>query len=140
MGKRGIRPSALPASPKLKFSFKHLDTHNGKFCLNAAKCTHEFWACLLQRMKEYSTWTVEEFRDQNNGLDRRHLIDFRETSEQNGFGTLDEENLGMEEAWQFSVKSAADCIWRVHGILQDDTFYVIWLDPCHRLFRKPFSC
>jgi hypothetical protein len=24
--------------------------------------------------------------------------------------------------------------------LQDDTFYVIWLDPCHRLYPKSFSC
>lgn len=94
----------------------------------------------MGRIKDYSTWTVESFRDQNNDLHRRHYIHFPATTEPEGFRNLDDENLGYEEGWQFSVIPDASCIWRVHGALLDDTFYVVWLDPCHRLYLKSFSC
>jgi hypothetical protein len=134
---RRVHPSVLPESPLLKFSFKHLDPDHPKFRID--ECPKEFWCALHRSIKHYSTWTVEQFRDENNNLEKRHPIYFQETSEPNGFG-IDEEQLDYEEAWQFSVIPVPTCIWRVHGILQEDTFYVVWLDRCHRLFRKPYSC
>lgn len=65
---------------------------------------------------------------------------FPETSQPEGFTNVDQENLALEEPWQFSVDPAPECIGRVHGLLQKDTFYVVWLDLCHRLFPKPYSC
>lgn len=103
-------------------------------------CPAEFSCELFARIKEYSSWTVEQFRDQNQNIEHRHTIYFPETSESKGFTSVVDEQLALEECWQFSVKPTPDCIWRVHGILQDDTFYIIWLDPCHRLYVKPFSC
>jgi hypothetical protein len=135
-----IRPSPLPPSPYLKFSFKHLDCSSEKFAVR--NCHREdFWHNLLLRIKEYSQWTVDQFRDQNHQTnEHRHTIHFPETSEPDGFTNVDQENLALEEPWQFSVNPVPECIGRVHGLLQEDTFYVIWLDPCHRLFLKPFSC
>jgi hypothetical protein len=127
-----VRQPELPESPRLRFSFKYLDLDHPKF--NAEACPREFWLELHRRIQEYSTWTVEEFRDQHNNLDHRHTIYFPETSEPNGFG-IDEENLDLEEPWQFSTRTAPECIARVHGFLQDDTFYVRWLDPNHLLYR-----
>jgi hypothetical protein len=37
-----------------------------------------------------------------------------------------------EEAWQFEI--TANEHGRVHGLLQDDTFFVVWIDPTHALY------
>ena len=37
-----------------------------------------------------------------------------------------------EAAWQFSI--SANEHGRVHGFLIDNVFYVVWLDPEHRLY------
>ena len=136
-----IRASPLPPSPTLRFSFKHLDFNTEKFCVR--NCDREFWYNLHCRIYGYSRWTVDQFRDQNQNnqnMEHRHTIYFPETSELGGFVNVDQENLALEEPWQFSVNPVPECIGRVHGLLQDDTFYVIWLDPCHRLYPKSFSC
>jgi hypothetical protein len=59
---------------------------------------------------------------------RNHQIKFSDTSEPNGFKTLNEQ-LKDKEAWQFEITKSIH--GRVHGILIDDVFYVIWIDPCH---------
>jgi hypothetical protein len=141
MGKKRVHADAIPASPTVKFSFKHLDLTHPKFSLN--NCCPEFWQALFVCLKLFSGWTVEQFTDQYN-QEHRHTIHFPETSEPGGFN-VDPDNLGMEQCWQFAVNpechATPDARWRVHGILaQDGTFYLIWLDPCHRLFPKAFSC
>ncbi len=73
------------------------------------------------------------FCDQNN-QERRHVIYFPETSEPHGFPNLKEEQLSYHESWQFCLTRERD--WRVHGILIDDTFYVVWLDPNHSLYGQ----
>jgi hypothetical protein len=43
--------------------------------------------------------------------------------------------LGYHVAWQFSVDPDIPyCHWRAHGILIDDTFFPVWLDPDHQLW------
>jgi hypothetical protein len=76
---------------------------------------------------------VGEFQDQNN-KEHRHVIDFESTTEKDGFIAapgMDPDQLAYLEAWQFGVCPGQD--WRVHGFIADDTFYVVWLDPLHRL-------
>jgi hypothetical protein len=115
----------------LRFSFRHLDLSHAKFQI--AQCSVGYFRVLMERIKEYSGWTVADFRDQNNN-EHRHVIDFLETSEPNGFtdAGIDEDQLAYNESWQFQLMQTEN--WRVHGILVDDTLYVIWLDPDHNLY------
>jgi len=122
----------------LRFSFKYLDVNHGSFAV--CDCDLAFFIELANRLKEYSTWTVEQFRDANNTIEHRHPIDFSDTSEKRGFPNIDPEEFADGENWQFAVSLSPSYIGRVHGVLLGDTFFVVWLDKCHRLYRKPWSC
>ena len=117
-----------PNAATLQFSFKHLDSTNPRFPLEA--CSAEFWMSLILEIHRYSQWTVDMFNDQNND-DHRHILVFEETSEPDGFAQLDTEQLAYLEAWQFAVGVQH---WRVMGFILDNIFYVIWLDPHHALY------
>jgi hypothetical protein len=91
-----------------------------------------------EKLQEYSTWKTSDFRNEDYG-DHRHKIYFPATSEPNGFQdvpNIDVEQLGSEEGWQFGIYDPGWqwSRWRVHGILIADTFFVVWLDPEHKLF------
>jgi hypothetical protein len=126
----GIPLPHLPEGERpLKFSFKHLDIGHPKF--NPAECSVGFYCALLDKIKEYSSWTVEGFCEAN-GNDRRHQIYFPETSEQQGFALLADEQFADTESWQFCLLQTRE--WRVHGFILADTFYVVWLDENHALY------
>lgn len=66
--------------------------------------------------------------------DRRHVIHFEKTTQKFGFieaPGVDEDQSNYSEPWQFGLRR--DRVWRVHGFLIDDTFYVVWFDPNHDL-------
>lgn len=72
--------------------------------------------------------------------ERRHLIDFKETYEPEGFSGIDPfgENVWTDEGWQFSlpgVRGEASGAWRVHGFIANDMFHIVWLDPEHKLYE-----
>lgn len=75
--------------------------------------------------------TVQEFRTNKSKSVRIHQIDFADTSEKDGFTTLNEQ-LRDQEAWQFQL--TANEHGRVHGILNGATFFVVWIDPGHQLY------
>jgi len=68
------------------------------------------------------------------------MIFFDETSEPEGFQNIpamDRDQAGYADGWQFSVypdQPWSD--WRAHGILIDDTFYIVWLDQNHALYPR----
>ena len=121
-------PIIQPELDSLRFSFKHLDLDSPKF--SAAHCTQEFFHAFMAGVRDLSLWTIEQFCDQNNN-EHRHIIWFPETTEPEGF-PVDREQLQYHECWQFQL--CRDELWRIHGILIDDTFYVVWLDPNHQLY------
>lgn len=132
----------VPGAPSigdlpLRFSFRHLDTAHPKFPLSC--CHSDFFCCLFITLGKFSKWRVSDFTDQNND-EHRHIIAFAQTTEPDGFQTLqgiDKEQLGFQEGWQFGVHPEVPYNqWRVHGILVDDTFYIIWLDPDHKLYLR----
>lgn len=129
---RGKIPAPIlqPATETLKFSFKHLDLSTDKFLVS--RCDEHFLRQLLQTIQDFSLWTIEQFCDQNNN-EHRHVIWFPDTTEPGGFINVEPEQLAYHESWQFQLSRAND--WRVHGILIDDTFYVVWLDPHHSLYN-----
>lgn len=87
----------------------------------------------MTRLALFSQWAQEDFCDQNN-KEHRHVIDFDETSEQQGFG-IDDDQLAYLEPWQFAVCPKTS--WRVHGFIAEDTFFIVWLDPLHNLYPIP---
>jgi hypothetical protein len=142
--KKRARPDPVPRielatveNKLLRCSFKHLDMTNPKF--DPSKCSAEYFCRLLAVVQRFSTWTVAQFIDQSN-KEHRHIIDFARTSEPDGFQNipgLDPDQIGYADGWQFSVYPEVP--WsdlRAHGILIDDTFYIVWLDPEHKLFPK----
>ncbi len=36
------------------------------------------------------------------------------------------------DAWQFQIET--NKYGRIHGIFIDDVFFIVWLDPNHRLY------
>ena len=118
-----------PDTRRLRFSLRYLDLGHSKF--SPQKCGADFYEAVLRQIQIYSEWEVEDFRDANN-KESRHAIDFSQTTEQLGFTNLEPEQLSLHEAWQFGINKRTQ--WRVHGILIDDTFFVVWLDPEHALY------
>lgn len=136
--KRRVRPSPVPPSPTLKFSFKHLDKTNPRYSVQ--KCCVDFYRYMVQELMRHSHFTVEQFREQNND-DGRHRHYFPDTSEPNGFTCLnDPEGLEQEEAWQIrlcpNIHRPPGNAWRIHGVLLADVFYVVWLDYDHALYEN----
>lgn len=127
------RPSPLDKKPDfrhIRFSFKYLDlVTNDKFGLHQLQ--EETVEKLLNRMKAISAMTLREFRtcDKDRAY-RIHDIKWERTTEENGFTCLNEQ-LRDEEAWQFMLGLKKG---RVHGLLIEETFFVVWLDPRHLLF------
>ena len=112
----------------LEFSFKYLDTDPEHFGL--PRCTVEFLRSLIETIQAFSHWKVSDFTDQNN-KDHRHITNFEITHHPEGFSTLDEDQLTYRDAWQFGLTKGQR--WRVHGLLIDNVFYIVWLDPDHLL-------
>ena len=137
---RGIpepRPDEIASKP-LRFSFKHLDTTHQKFAVT--NCDVGFLRSLLAALRKFSDWVVGDFVDQNNN-EHRHIIDFAATSETDGFvraPKINEDQLWQHDPWQFGIPTDdPSSRWRIHGILIDDTFFIVWLDPKHALFPDP---
>jgi hypothetical protein len=141
MGKKKPKPIWVyerAGGNHLRFSFKHLDLTSQKFPVSGCG-DPAFLLDLIGRMKEYSAWPVEQFRDNNNTAEHRHQIYFPATSEQR-FPGIDPDEFADAENWQFAVSATPGCLGRVHGVLLGDTFFVVWFDSCHRLYPKPGSC
>jgi len=75
-----------------------------------------------------------DFRTAGGKPLRSHAIDWSKTTRPAGFTHL---NLTLREqiaddAWQFSISS--NQYGRVHGFIVQSVFYVVWLDPEHKLY------
>jgi hypothetical protein len=129
-------PALEPDGIRLVFSFKHLDLTHPKFQLD--DCTAAYLRALLLQIKTYSEYTVEQFQNINHD-DSRHWNYWCDTTETDGFSNISEE-IQDEYAWQFAVfpksRVASERKWRAHGMLVDNVFYIVWLDPDHNLAPK----
>jgi hypothetical protein len=129
-------PQPVPTDQLLlRFSFKHIHLENDKF--HYSNCDLGYFVKLLECLRRYSTWKVEDFKNPNND-EHRHSIWFPDTTEPAGFANMpnvDSEQFGYEVGIQFEVcPDLKGTRWRVQGILIDDTFFVVWLDPNHLLY------
>jgi len=95
-------------------------------------------AACLNAFRRYSNYTVGQFTDFNHESDR-NTIDPERLRDQLADKMLDEQLLDSE-AWEFKVAPEATIpprsLWRAHGLRIGNVFYVIWLDPKHKLFES----
>jgi len=125
----GIK-KAPPPNPALRFSFRFFDAADQEIC--PPRFADGYVQTLMDRLKALSGWTVQEFLNARSAAVRSHPIDWTGTSRPKGFGLP--EQYDAYPAYQFSV--TANEHGRVHGLLIDDTFHVVWLDCDHRLYPK----
>ena len=117
----------------LRFSFKFYDPDHPEFHCKDREV--EYFQKFLERIKELSREKVSSLT--NRKADRAlrfHPIDFGEDRvSKDGFGVAGWEEYD-DDAWQFSLSKTEN--GRVHGFLIENVFYVVWLDPRHRLYPK----
>jgi hypothetical protein len=123
-----IKKSA-PVDPELRFSFKFFDHMDPEMC--PAMFGDGYTQTLMQRLRDLSTWTVRKFTGAPDKTLRNHTHDWTKTARPDGFSRLNA-HFKAYEGWQFCLTSNAH--GRVHGIIIDDTFHVIWLDQDHSLY------
>jgi hypothetical protein len=117
------------SSDLIKFSFKYL-AYSDKFSLN--KADNNYIIKLMERLKNVSSIAISDFRNNKSKALRAHMHDWRRTTEKDGFNCLNDQ-LKQCEAWQFQLSSNEH--GRVHGILLDETFYIVWFDLDHALYQ-----
>ncbi len=118
---------------ELRFSFKYLELNHSEFNLRDVYYQN-YINSFLSRLKDISRQTFQELKSTYSRSFRFHQIDWERASV-DGFGIPQSEQYN-DKAFQFSLTSNEH--GRVHGFILNfethDVFYVVWLDPQHRLF------
>jgi hypothetical protein len=115
----------------VRFSFKFYHPNHPVFhCKDRGP---EYFHSLLERLKTLSLMRVSELTHAKpTSATRFHRIDWdRDNVSVKTFGIKGWEEYD-EDAWQFSI--SANEHGRVHGFLIANVFYVVWLDPKHKLY------
>lgn len=118
------------ANELIKFSFKYLDLKNSKFSIDTKET--KYFISKLQRFRDISGWKVKEFFANPNKTLRNHSINWSETTER-GFGIPCVTQLD-DKACQFSISKGEH--GRIIGSILNNVFYVVWLDPDHKLYKS----
>lgn len=114
----------------IRFSFRHLQATE-KFGIHQTADLGAYLPQLLDRLKSVSDMRLSEFRANKDRSLRAHTHDWARTSEKEGYSHLTTQ-LRACEAWQFQL--SANEHGRIHGILIDEVFYIVWVDPQHLLY------
>jgi hypothetical protein len=128
-------PSGKIPDPKairhsgISFSFKHF-VEKDPFTLGGV--TDFYTLALIQRFKDLCSLSALELKVGRSKAIRCHPIDWADTSEPNGFTHFNATFLEQIDPYQFSL--SANEHGRVHGFFVEDIFYVVWVDPRHKLY------
>jgi hypothetical protein len=137
--KKGSLPKRSPSGitkaefkpPLLKFSFRLFDASDSEVC--PSSFSNGYVQALMDRLKSMSNLTVTEFLTPQGKAVRNHVVEWAGTARPKGFQHLNTQLRGYP-AHQFSISAN---VWgRVHGLLIDDTFHVVWLDADHVVYPK----
>ncbi|MCF6337724.1 MAG: hypothetical protein L3J84_07190 [Gammaproteobacteria bacterium] len=126
-----IHPTITADNETIRFSFKHLALNHNKFSFEGK--THEYFGKVFERLKNISSLTASEIFSNRSSSLRTHPINWDDTTEKTGFTHLNQQ-LRQIPAYQFQISSNEH--GRVHGFILDNIFFVIWLDPEHRLYAN----
>lgn len=119
----------------IHFRFDYFDSSHTFF--DGSNADYNWIRSLIKRLKELQNITVDIFKT-NMGFRQSqyvHPINWN-NAKLNSFGLQNVSQDLDEDAWQFGISKANG---RVHGFFIGDFFYIVWIDPDHRLFnyRKP---
>jgi hypothetical protein len=111
------------------FNLKYLCENQKEGLIYSNKDTNYFIK-ILERLKEYSAWTLKRLNGYEGQRARCHAIDFvKDNLCVRTFG------LGSQQydqtAWQLCISKANG---RIHGFFVDNIFHVVWFDPEHKLY------
>lgn len=121
-----IKAQELPP-PQISFSLKYLSNSNNKFICTAQDA--QYFLKLLERLKALCQMKSMDLLASRSSALRCHPINWPETTE-SGFGIP--KGVGDDVAVQFEISMNSH--GRVHGFFIGEIFYVVWLDPFHRLY------
>jgi hypothetical protein len=124
------KPPLIPDG--LLFSFKYIDLNsNTKFETN--KIEKGYIHSFLTRLQDLSKMKLSELIDPKMA-DQLHFhpIQWNETSEPKGFQKVPSK-LKYDNAYQFYITKNKH--GRVHGFTIGNTFFVVWIDPHHSLYK-----
>ena len=124
----GIPKAQLP-DDHILFSLRYHDNTNCKFGLN--ECEADYFREIIGRLISVCQMNERQFRQPfgNSKSLRSHFLDFKKTSEQNGFGFSN--LIWNGKQWQFSISKTHG---RIHGFLEGNVFHIVWFDPKHNLY------
>lgn len=112
----------------MNFSFLYFDTASQLFTVN--DCEPNYLGKFTERLKALSQITPAQARNQQSST--LHFDKIRwEGTPVSEFGFPKEEEIAGDEAWEFEITRNAH--GRVHGFFIDETFYIVWIDPKHKL-------
>lgn len=119
----------VPARQTISFSFQYIDPGHSKFGFSAQDST--YFCKILERLKDLSAFTLTEFTTNRGSTLKSHCIDWKRTSEPDGFTHLNEQFQGYTP-YQFAI--SRNEYGRVHGFFIGSVFHIVWLDPDHQLY------
>ena len=90
----------------------------------------EYLIALLERLRDVSSLNATELISNRSSALRCHSVKWSDTTE-SCFGFPGEEQL-VDTPYQFSISS--NQYGRVHGFFIEEVFYIVWLDPDHKLY------
>jgi hypothetical protein len=121
--------STKPADEKVRFSFELFDGTDRPVCPEVFP--EGYTQKLMERLCAVSQMKEQEFRACKDKSLRAHTHEWNNTSRPNGFAHLNDQLKDLQ-GWQFCL--SANEYGRVHGLMIDNVFYVIWLDVNHALY------
>ena len=113
----------------ISFSFRYYQDDKDKFFIGDRDA--RYLGSLLRRLRDLSQLKADELINNQSKSLRCHRIDWQDTTEPNGFGIPNEDQL-VNTPYQFQI--SANEYGRVHGFFSENVFYIIWLDPDHNLY------
>lgn len=113
----------------VRFSFRFFDGADENVCPKTFK--DGYTRTLVERMRDISTMTIQEFTSNKSKSLRAHAHDWNNTKKPDGFDGLNEQYKSIQ-GWQFELTQNEH--GRVHGFIIHNTFYIIWLDRDHYLY------
>lgn len=138
--KKRTRPKIVPDSTErivstqvgleqqVCFNLQHFYQNHKKFSYHDRKPV--YFCKLLERLKNLSTMTRKDLMGSRSKSIRFNPIDFnRKDVSEDSFNLMSED--ADDNAFEFSV--SANEHGRVHGFFIGNIFYIVWLDPDHKL-------
>ena len=135
--------SISDARTQLNISYKYLCTNDKKYSMNELpdnKTMAKFYENFIDKMSEYCKY--DNFKKKISSdisystSNHIHPIDWKDNRiKEKSFTSLNSDLMRQieKECWQLGINNQG---FRVHGFFIENTFYVVWLDPLHKLYES----